>query len=1366
MDLSTLVNIIITVLFNIIMILVFIRNWKSINQELRTAPNYTIFQKLKNKLSALIYSTLVAITVFFVMALVSSVLAYNSIKVIQLTNPGSSGFIEILEAFQFPNYLPFALIIFTIFALFYPFFEYMIMAGPSQEGPMEVQKWIEAKFIDRVNRPFSYGVAFLLFLFIVILAPTITSIVALRNWALPFNITRPWVVRLIFMEWLLLGPIFYLDYYANIGIAQSFFRGRRINKKKDKKYAIFYYLSIFIMITSAYSFISYIPILWGNFPDPTFQDFIEGNNDFINTLYKIIRFFNPHYVGTNLRYFLMIVPIDFLFFMITGITFALYGFYSKFLNKEPLNSGKMALFAGYIICGIAFSIFVNTMIRWPWVFPDKSLGLLGLKLDLAHPQLHPGDSIFVARIFSISILIDKTLNMVFLLNFLFRRKDLRKNADEWALNRAIRENDFDTILKNTIHQDPNIRMLVATSLVRFLKLKENEELSPELSKNIATILDTLLLDEDPKIVAYIKKHQRQILLKLDNDSILVSLLNLTHSTNPKNIKQASFILNEVSKRNFDQSILFLKELIKSSPTLPAINEISNFLIKLDKKNHLEIKQLTFSYLSPQIAQTHPNLIKGILHLISYSSENYENDFDELSPLFNTLLQHPDSSIVAKTLETYSILGKYSAARIATIMTEFNKITITDAEVIRQKIGAVVKFCNSNPTWFKDLFGYIKIYFEQSNPEFKADAALALGSISGFISIDVFMENIFPLLKILVHNNSVEVRKATFTSMIIIAKTREDILQNEPFQHLFGIMMIDENVELRHQVFRFITQVNPEFLLSDIAAVLSGPLSLQIRVDLLNILATIADKIAPIMQEVRLLDLLMHQSFAKERVLKIEEIEELQEDKSHLFGFQENINKLNLIGATLALIYDICYFAPKEFNQVENFCNSNTMKGGDLALAKMFEFYIKISLAELESKQDFGIGINLETSFQKINKNLYIANPMTQNIIVDGMNKIYQKDKKYHNQIIEILYAISIQKAKPDPETAALLLRLIAKIISDHPETYFKEQGIKDYTSLKEIKINAFNEVFKPLLKKNLNSQNIIIQEGVSASLFSILEASGQEEMVRKLLFNAIQSKEPNTKISAMKALVSLPIMIEDKETKKILLKQLYQRNPEVKAQAIDSLGRIIRTYPTIEKNQKDKTSRQVKSLIYHALYNQYNIKAERIVKQAILAQMETIALVQPHFPICLSILNQLCTDSNRDIAINAERILFSYADLYPEKIEKDIMVIFRHLANSPFIEINELLIKKLLQLNNTQVNLENFLPTLLKLVSSPFTDVRTASIQAFQLIYLSKGEDFNFSLKKVFKLAQNRSVDIRRDACDVLCKVSIDHSDLCQENTK
>ncbi|MHA1561771.1 MAG: HEAT repeat domain-containing protein, partial [Promethearchaeota archaeon] len=545
-------------------------------------------------------------------------------------------------------------------------------------------------------------------------------------------------------------------------------------------------------------------------------------------------------------------------------------------------------------------------------------------------------------------------------------------------------------------------------------------------------------------------------------------------------------------------------------------------------------------------------------------------------------------------------------------------------------------------------------------------------------------------------------------------------------------------------------------------------------------------IIPYIDELQLIEILQKQNFEQEKELNIHDMLELQADQSRIFGFQEGVESISLIGATIALFYEILYFAPKYYDQVELFIDANLEKGQELAAAKKIEFKCKVVLDELKGIKNYGLNITLEGLLNDLERDVFIVEPLTQKIIAEFLYEVYPIRKDFHKQFFEIYTALCKQRELKDNNLKKILLMGMATIIAENHELYFKPLQMKNLIDFKSIKTNPFETCYKPFLLSNMNSTDQIVYNGVSKALYLIIEVSEEDKLIRKLLLQTIsESKSPNIKITAMKALISLPIQIEDENTINVLLKQVKSKDPLVRAEAIRSLGNIIRIFPITTSKSRSKEFKKLKNLIYKVISEPYNPGAPLEIKEAIVEHLPTITLLNPDLKVCLSAIKSIGLDPVPSIATIAVDTFFQLIDfkisgisiekpknesqrfesIYGNNIPE--LKLFRHFANSSLTEVNNMLIRKIISLyerESDKIDLGPILPSLSKLATSSSKDIRSQSMAIFSEIYLKDEKTFEFLLDMFLRLANNRNPEVRRDICVNLFKIIYTKPKVFEEN--
>ncbi|MHA1618701.1 MAG: hypothetical protein ACTSVZ_05410 [Promethearchaeota archaeon] len=1352
-----------TLSFTFIGLVIMVRSWIYIQQELKTSPVYTKAQKFRNTVSAMTFSLMISISIIFVMAMISSIFARNALLLL----PEIEETIwneEMIRAFQFPNYLPITLLIITVFAFFYPIYEYYLLSKPSQEGTTEIQQGIENKIIDKFETPWNSVAALFVFLIVVLVSPIITSYIALNYWNVPSEISDNWVVGIIFFVWLLLGPMFYLSYYSYIGTAHTIFRGNRVVLKNEPQILIFYIIAILGIISTVYSLvgfsIDYIPVFWGEIPacvsDPSLT-----RSGMVEEILTFIYEYSPNITQDQLdqlEIFFVLFPLDFIGFIITTSLFGLFGFYKKFLSKEPLNTSKMVLFAAYIITGIAFSIFMNAVFKYPDFFPDDNLSWIGLDLNLenvAHRDL-------IYRTFGFAILIQKLLNIYFLVHFLFIDRNIRQNSDEWVLNRAIIANDFETIRKYSSHENLAMRKLVADSVINYVKMKD--KLSKQTAKYISKIIGEMLSDENSTIVNKVKSQIEKIILKLDKKTLFTTLTELLSSEEKSRLKQARNVLRQITKKIIIDPVELYNEILQKRLSTEGYLVLFQMVGLYEKQDHKAVWRFLHPLLS---SDSSPAVIKGSLDVLDRNPRSFTKENKEIIEIFNQLLTHNDVGIVVATLRAYGNFAMEFPEIISPMMGVLNSIKDRDDEIVRQKIGAIVKCVGIKPEWFSNFFEYLELYLRGNNLQHKSDAAVALGSIAQQISVEDFKTRLYPYFQVFVNDRSLDVRKATLSSLIVIAQTRDNLYALDYFQHLFSPLLIDENLELRHQVHRFFVESeSPQYLLGDIAVLLKTPLSIQIRVDLLHVLSQIAEKIVPYLDENDLMTILKTQAENSDEILEYVQLQELQSDHTTLFGFKQEFKSMTIYGSTLALFSQFLYYSPEKYEELFLYLESHYSKGGEIALAKLLDVYLRILIEKAQNTRKGYSDITIDQAISKIQENITKISPNIQSIVITHLTTLYPLNKSLFEVSFEVIYNFLLLNSDQRSTTKKQILVLLASIIGDHPKYGFKSLKILNYKTNNHEKVNPFEDTFKKLIYRHMREGDSIVQEGVSKALLKLIVATNKDNMIRNLILETIKtSKDARTKITALNVLMDLPVELYSSKTLSILEKQVLSTDPFIKAKAIEVLGYIIRSYPKVSRRENSRAYKKLKKLLYNNFFKNYSPEANLTVKKAIMGEMRIIALSQPEISSPLRLIIRAVQDPNPAVGEQALQTYFDYAQQHGirrNRFQHEI----RNFANSNVPEVLNILVKKLLEYYQQGTRMQIVIPTLIKLAASNNPEIRANTHSIFMQIFKSNPDDFMDYFNIIFKLISDRNPMVRRDGGKMLLKVLVANPELFAGNNR
>ena len=324
-----------------------------------------------------------------------------------------------------------------------------------------------------------------------------------------------------------------------------------------------------------------------------------------------------------------------------------------------------------------------------------------------------------------------------------------------------------------------MRRLVVDSVVNYVKMKDS--LSKQTAKYISKIIGEMLSDEDPTIVKKVKSQINTIILKLDQKTLLTTLTDLLSSEDKTYLKQARNVLRQITKKQIIDPVDLFHNILEKRLSIEGYNILFQMVSLYEKQDH----KATWRFLLPLLSSmASPDIILGSLEVINQNPRAFFKENQEIMDLLIQLLDHNDVKVTVGALRAFGNCAMVFPEMITPMMGALNNVADKDDEIVRQKIGAIVKCVGVKPDWFSNFFEYLEVYLKGHNLQHKSDAAVALGSISQQISIEDFKRFLYPYFQVFVNDRSLDVRKATLSSLIVIAQTRNDLYARDYFHHLF------------------------------------------------------------------------------------------------------------------------------------------------------------------------------------------------------------------------------------------------------------------------------------------------------------------------------------------------------------------------------------------------------------------------------------------------------------------------------------------------------------------------------------------------------------------------------------------------------
>ncbi len=294
-----------------------------------------------------------------------------------------------------------------------------------------------------------------------------------------------------------------------------------------------------------------------------------------------------------------------------------------------------------------------------------------------------------------------------------------------------------------------------------------------------------------------------------------------------------------------------------------------------------------------------------------------------------------------------------------------------------------------------------------------------------------------------------------------------------------------------------------------------------------------------------------------------------------------------------------------------------------------------------------------------------------------------------------------------------MLILMGSIIASQFEIYFHHIHIQTISNENSLVFNPFKNILSPFLRESMQMMDPIIQEGVDETFEIIVQVEEQSDLIRHLLLKIIDnSVKSDIKLHAMNLLLNLPFNLDDYLTVLVLIRQLNFRISSVRAKAINILGKIIQNYPPALPALSRKYKR-LEKIVYRAFFLPYTIETSFQVKEAIIDQLNNLVQSQPHLPLGFQIIRMMGEDPSDSIAIKAMELYCQYLDQNPQ-YKSRLFVDFRNFANTDSPDVQQVLLSKVINFYQNGLNVDEDLPTLIKLGGYSSFQSRQNSLDAFR----------------------------------------------------
>ena len=1354
----------------------FIRMWRYIAGELKTAPKESFSDRISNFLSGSIFVAIATIAISFIFTLILSSIAINTIFAIQ-----ERKFVYIdamAKPWQFQTFIPVALLSLVIFAFSYTFIEFLQLSKRSQEGPMEIQQWIETKAINRFNPPWSFFSSIFFFILIILIPSIVISLIAkslniFESFDIDFQKNTGYAF--IFIVFIMLGPIFYLSYYSTYGNCQVLFQGSRILKsrkflKKGKNWLLifFSFIALVSAISSCYSLYQNIPIFWGEYPDLTtsYTDLGEGFvENILNGILKQIPNISQEDLD-GLAYFTSIVPIDFILFFITTIGFGLKGFSSDFLAKEPLNRPQVVLFATYIFSGIAFQIFLNILVTWPWILPED---YIFITLELSDPQFQS----IIMFFFAPAVAIESIFTLGFLIYNLFFNKNLKKQIDYNLLNEAILENNVDILKIYSRNKNPQIRLMVVNALKDLIQTSDDED----VIKSLVSIMQEMIFDEDASVFNNVFELFESQFPTSPPLTFLPVFLNIIQDTadNSRVFDKYSKAVIETGKEDPKKIEQLIPELLEKKISSAG----SDFLVKIVREISRKHNEFPLNTCIPLIESKNPNFIETGLEVISQVVGGFSKQYDDLYTRCLNFFNSSNPEIKKNALNVIGGIISHKRSFIDRFLDDLNHLynSKSPQDIKIQLIGIIVQGITVHPDTFDKLFPILVPFMSDDDSVIRGDMALAIGSLGINITHSEYFARIHPKVQLLSKDSNLEVKQNILRSLVMIGKVRKNIIGEGDFLSLFFQLLLEVDKDSRLLILEFFEGINFTLLINKFEVLLQNNLNPEIIVEILSYFTVIIPEVYKIFDQSPIIQTLLE--IFENHPTKIESY----------VKFFTTLSRYSILGYLQvhvflkdALDYDNGeihasniilrgYYAKKISKIREEGENINSV----IRLPQNFPPIDHIIIEEIKSKKKMLLeSLDLAQIFPYLKNELKHKSVITVRSVLMCYEDLFQTIPTIHKEVYPILLSLRNQR---DSVVVTYLTKLFLQFALSYPNDYLSEK--KKGAHNDPILTGNWKKEIMPFLIENIS----ISDEGTLEPLkevFSILSKRSKEKSaLLSFLFEGLyKNKVSSYRLICFHSILSLEDIFLNKKIQKSLLKLSKDNDIEIRKAVINEIGKKLIYQMEICKNDTKEDKKHQKSVV--------KILKNFLEQEFITDEVSAIRLISLNNAILLLKFNFF-----------TEKILYQVkiatADEEESIAQLAVQTFFNYLRNNS-VKVN--LIHKIyyfteLKKNNVKLNvieqilnlylyskdessiissipglIEAMYPTIFTFAKDSSSEVRRGAYNLLRSIFSDDPIRVITAYPKLVKLLNHRNISIQSDCLACISLIFVEKFPFLKEKSK
>ncbi len=1332
----------------------FVGIYRYSSRELRIAPRNTRMDRLRIYFSSTIFALLIVLVVLFIVTIILTAIGENWILALDFGVPVSQGGTTVIQplepawqvefgfiqALEWPTFIPISTVLIGLYIIGYPFFEMAFLTRRGSDSPTEIQRLLESNVIDVLPRPLNYVVASG-YLFILYIVPTYLIYVAFQKYFPGWQDLLQLNLLLVSITWFTIPAFFFLNYYASFGIASMFLTsvGKGFKSKSPVTNLInliTFGISVILLITTTYNFADNTANLLkagisGNTATMLPSIILQNPSGITKVVLDLINALIPSNPAlmSSINDFFAVFPFELLLFFITVCVVGLWGFYSKFLSKEPLNRPILVLFASYIIGAVGINVFINVVLRIPNAFPEGFL-----VPAFTNPNNYAyGSTQYMADywnhftplrlLFYIPYYLNYALLFVLVVYNVLSNKELKLDIKESVFNYGIQSKRIDILSKYTKSPKEKTQLAVLDNIYRIMKTTQTEpsQIISALKVMITsgTFNINLLANKTLRLLA--KKHTSTLIAP-----VFLAGIQAESDVARKGVTQS---LVRVGRKQPNKIIRLYKELITSDLNAFAQQAIVTSLKELNATNLNILENVVLPLLDHELASVRI----GILKIAKKQASHLQAKSVEIVPKLLQFSKQEEEEEVGLIIELAGTLGTYNPALASDVLPRLKEMLQTTSLGIKQKtVHALLNLMITLPARIDEFLPQITEFLKDPAVEIRAEVGTTLCEIGPARATTQIFDHIKNILRQVLNDQAEEVRVQAACAIASIGKANSNLLEKDPdFKNLVEMIIKDPAVNVRAksiELFIDYATISPSKIIFDI---------------LLNILA----KNLLVVSNRTIFEIISHivESFPKDGDIKPLLNSVLTTDRTDDEIRREITEILHQISRirtqTLKVIIPVLLELVND--NKDEIATSAVMAIGDITQLQL-------------SQPQFPEAVNPEAIVNLLIEICKKRPGLPRVKAVTSIANIYEFSPILDKKIYPVF--LDLQK-ETEPEVVQRIIHVLTNMVCSKKEEFAPQKG-EQLINGQWVPSTKFNSEFLPALNQMMIIKDKGVMDELSLALNKIVATfPDASQEIGEFLKHSIGSDQSyKIRLVALSVLGNFAPVLEEPQLINALVLATSKWQPEeIRANALNAIGTILEKIS--EKISLDPVHlKRVRSLI-RALFKKHFLKDPRLeVRRYFANTLVMIAKKRPAIDKTYLFLRHLVIDEDEQISMIAIRGFFAAINMYPQKIP-EYAHFFRGFGRSHHLLTRKALKEEIRYILNKTGKMEQVLPTILLQAGDENQDVCHAAFEDFKTLFEKHPEEVDYFHDILQKLMQANKKTTRVEVIPAVIVFLMNHPD-------